>query len=85
MPEVRPFPAIRFDHTRYAGDLSAVLAPPYDVLNQADKNALLAKSDYNIVAIDLPHIAPKTLGPSKAYEQSAAAMADWLKSGILVR
>ncbi|MCH7995316.1 MAG: DUF1015 domain-containing protein [Planctomycetes bacterium] len=85
MPEIRPFPAIRFDHTRYAGDLSAVLAPPYDVLNQADKDALLAKSDHNIVAIDLPHIPPKTLGPSKAYEQSAAAMTDWLDRGILVR
>ena len=85
MPEIRPFAAIRFDHTRYAGDLSAVLAPPYDVLNQADKDTLLAKSDHNIVAIDLPHIPPKTLGPAKAYEQSADTMADWLKRGILVR
>lgn len=85
MPEIRPFPAIRYDLSRCAGDLSAVLAPPYDVLNQADKDALLAKSDHNIVAIDLPHIPPKTLGPSKAYEQSADAMTDWLASGILVR
>ena len=85
MPEIRPFPAIRYDHSRYDGDFSAVLAPPYDVLNQADKDALLAKSDHNIVAIDLPHIPPKTLGPSKAYEQSADAMTDWLASGILVR
>ncbi|MCH8147903.1 MAG: DUF1015 domain-containing protein, partial [Planctomycetes bacterium] len=85
MPEIRPFPAIRYDHSRYAGDLSEVLAPPYDVLNQADKDVLLAKSDHNIVAIDLPHIPPKTLGPSKAYEQSAAAMTDWLARGILIR
>jgi len=85
MPEIKAFPAIRFDLERCRGDLSNLLAPPYDVLNQADKDALLAKSDHNIVAIDLPHIPPKTLGPPEAYERSAAAMNEWLQGGVLVR
>ena len=60
MSEIQPFTAIRFDHSRLGGDLSNVIAPPYDVLDQADKNALLEKSDRNIVALDLPHLPPKT-------------------------
>ena len=85
MPQIAPFPAIRFDHTRTNGDLSALLAPPYDVLNQKDKDELLGKSGHNIVAIDLPHIPPKTLGPPAAYEKSAALLAEWLEGGTLTR
>lgn len=85
MPEVAPFAAIRFDAARTGGDLSALLAPPYDVLGQADKDALLAKSDDNIVAIDLPHIPPKSAGPPQAYERSARRLDEWLSAGTLVR
>jgi uncharacterized protein (DUF1015 family) len=85
MAEVTPFCAIRYNHERLNGDLSSVLAPPYDVLDQADKNALLAKSDRNIVAIDLPYIPPKSLGPQEVYDRSARMLADWLANGTLVR
>ncbi len=84
MPEVAPFAAIRFDHSRTEGDLSAVLAPPYDVLDHDDKNALLAKSDRNIVAIDLPHIPPKSAGPLDVYERSAGLLDQWLSDGTLI-
>lgn len=85
MPEVSPFTAIRFDPSRFGGDLSDVLAPPYDVLDHADKDALLAKSDHNIVAIDLPHIPPKSAGPVESYEQAARRLADRLDDGTLLR
>ncbi len=85
MLEVAPFQAIRFDHTRCGGDVSSLLAPPYDVLDQNDKDALLARSEHNIVAIDLPHIPPKTLGPPEAYDRSARLMREWLDEGVLIR
>jgi len=85
MPEITPFSAIRYDHARTSGDLSAVLAPPYDVLDEKDKNALLAKSERNVVAIDLPHIPPKSAGPPEAYARSAELLADWIGDGTLVR
>ena len=66
MPEVKPFRAVRYDLARTEGDLSRVIAPPYDVLGQADKDRLLAGSDRNIVAIDLPHIPPKSGSSSPA-------------------
>ncbi|MFH0983282.1 MAG: DUF1015 domain-containing protein [Planctomycetota bacterium] len=85
MAEIRPFQAIRYDHRPLEGDLSTRIAPPYDVLEQADRDALLAKSDRNIVAIDLPHIPPKSLGPPEAYERSARTLRAWLADGTLVR
>ena len=85
MATIAPFQAIRYDHSRTNGDVSNLIAPPYDVLDQADKDALLAKSDHNIVAIDLPHIPPKSLGPAEAYQASARTLRAWLDDGTLVR
>lgn len=85
MLEVTPFAAIRFDAARTGGNLSALLAPPYDVLDEEDKRALLAGNDRNIVAIDLPHVPPKSAGPPEVYERSATLLSDWLADGTLLR
>ncbi|MCH7632506.1 MAG: DUF1015 family protein, partial [Planctomycetes bacterium] len=84
MPEIQPFAAVRFDLSRLGGDLSTVIAPPYDVLDQADKDALVHKSDRNIVALDLPHIPPKTAGPAAVYDRSAQQLRQWLSDGTLI-
>ena len=85
MPKITPFAAIRFDHTRSAGDLSALISPPYDVLDQKDKDALLAKDARNLVAIDLPHIPPKSAGPAEAYEHAAELLERQLSDGTMLR
>ena len=85
MPEVKSFAAIRFNTEKNGGDLSDLLAPPYDVLDQDDKNALLRKSDRNIVAIDLPHVPPKSAGPPEVYERSGALLQRWLADGTMIR
>lgn len=79
MAEIKPFRAIRYE----AADLSAVLAPPYDVLDKAGKDKLLAKSDRNIVAIDLPYLPPKTVGPDAVYDNAAATLRKWIAEGTL--
>ncbi len=85
MPEITPFAAIRFDHAPTDGDLSDKIAPPYDVLSLEAKNALLARSERNIVAIDLPHVPPKSAGPEEVYERAANLLGEWLDDGTLVR
>lgn len=81
MAEIRPFRAIRYA----ARETSALIAPPYDVLDAPDKAALLAKSDRNIVAIDLPHTPPKEAGPESAYAAAATTLAAWQRDGTLVQ
>ncbi len=85
MPKIAPFSAIRYDSGKVGGELSSVLAPPYDVLDESDRQVLLARNPRNIVAIDLPHVPPKTLGPPEAYERSAARLREWITEGTLVR
>lgn len=85
MAQIEPLDGIRYDFERLGGDVSSVIAPPYDVLNQADKDALLARSECNIVAVDLPHIPPKEEGPRQVYQQANALLERWLAEGVLVR
>src|SRR5436853_855502 len=53
MAEVLPFAALHYDLGK-VGSLDAVAAPPYDVIDAAQRQALLERSPYNAVAIDLP-------------------------------
>ena len=85
MSTIRPFPAIRYATDAGLRDISARLAPPYDVLDQADKDALLARDPRNFVKIDLPHVPPKSAGPPEAYEASRDTLAQWLNDGTMMR
>ncbi|MCB9855209.1 MAG: DUF1015 domain-containing protein [Phycisphaerales bacterium] len=81
MARIEPFTAIRFN----SADVSHLIAPPYDILDQADKDALRAKDDHNIVGIDLPHVPPKTAGPEEVYLKAAGDLTCWLDIRALVR
>jgi uncharacterized protein (DUF1015 family) len=81
VPDLRPFRALRFDVA--ASDLSAVLAPPYDIISPAERQGLLARDPYNIVRIELPG----DLGAAAAddYAAAAATAAAWREAGVLVK
>lgn len=86
MPKVFPFRAIQYARAASGPtDVSALVAPPYDVLDGAAKAALLAKSPSNIVAVDLPHIPAKELGPPESYANAAKLFRSWLGSGTMKR
>jgi len=82
MPQVFPFRAVQYTS---GGDLSAVVAPPYDVLDVKGKERLLARSTENIVGVDLPHVPPKELGPASSYEEAGRRYRGMLESGKLSR
>ena len=74
MAVVRPFRAVRYDEEK-AGPLDRLVAPPYDVLDEAQRAEHRARSPYNVVHLTLPD------GP----EDAARAWRDWLVEGALVR
>jgi uncharacterized protein (DUF1015 family) len=84
MPAVHPFRAIHYADAPEKR-LSDLIAPPYDVLDEVGKQSLLARDRRNIVAIDLPHMPPKELGPPEAYAEAAERLCRWLEDGTLVR
>jgi uncharacterized protein (DUF1015 family) len=81
MPRVYPFNALQFQAGR--GDVSTLVAPPYDVLDAAGKAALLERNRNNIVSIDLPHTPAKALGPASVYEQAAVTLQNHISSGTI--
>jgi uncharacterized protein (DUF1015 family) len=58
-----------------------VIAPPYDVIDPAQRAALAARSPHNVVNVDLPE-AP--LG-GDAYEEAARLLDLWKRQGAVVR
>jgi uncharacterized protein (DUF1015 family) len=78
MADIQPLRALHYDLAK-AGSLADVTAPPYDVIDADQRAALLARSPYNVVAIDLPE------GGEDRYAAAAALLESWQLEGVLVR
>ena len=87
MADVRPFKALHYD-LGTVGSLDAVAAPPYDVIDAAGRAALLRRSPYNAVAIDLPKpfdpADPASNPDGDPYEGAARTIDAWRTDGALV-
>ncbi|QYG92823.1 DUF1015 domain-containing protein [Iamia sp. SCSIO 61187] len=77
MPPFQPFAGIRY---RADLDPAAVTAPPYDVIDDEDRAALVARSDRNAVHFDLPL---ESDGVDR-YVHAAEVFAGWQADGTLV-
>jgi uncharacterized protein (DUF1015 family) len=87
MADVQPFKALHYD-LGVVGSLDAVAAPPYDVIDAAGRAALLERSPYNAVAIDLPKpfdpADPASSPDGDPYEAAARTIDAWRGDGALV-
>jgi uncharacterized protein (DUF1015 family) len=78
MAEIQPLRAIHYDQ-RVVGALTDVVAPPYDVIDERQRAALLQRSAYNVVAVDLPR------GEGDVYAAAGERFSQWRREGALVR
>lgn len=78
VPRFEPFTGIRYARAR--ASLDDVVAPPYDVLSEADRAALAQRHARNIVHVDVPLEAD---GPER-YEAAARTLGSWRADGTLV-
>jgi uncharacterized protein (DUF1015 family) len=75
--DIVPFLGIRYDAER-AGDMSRVLAPPYDVIGEAERAELEGRHPQNVVRIELPR------GEGDArYAEAARLLSAWKSEGVL--
>jgi uncharacterized protein (DUF1015 family) len=74
MADLQPLRTLRYEPSQ-VGSLGDVIAPPYDVVDDAMRAELAARSPYNIVHVDLP----------ESYDQAASTMRDWRERGVLVQ
>ena len=78
MADVEPFRALHYDLEK-TGGLGAVVAPPYDVIDEDQRAELEGRSEYNVVRIDLPQ------GEPDPYAQAAETLDGWQREGAVVR
>jgi uncharacterized protein (DUF1015 family) len=78
MAEIQPLRALHYDLAR-TGGLDPVVAPPYDVIDADQRAALIARSPYNVVEIDLPR------ADGDIYLHAAETLARWRDEGIVVQ
>jgi uncharacterized protein (DUF1015 family) len=84
MADVQAFRAYRYDLAR-VGELSDVVAPPYDVIDPALQQALYDRSPYNVIRLILNQETPHDNEHNDRYSRSAAALRDMLRDGILTQ
>ncbi len=78
MADIQPLRALHYDPS-VAGPLADVVAPPYDVIDADQRAALLARSPFNVVAVDLPEgRRDATRGRRETFEA-------WQREGVIVR
>ncbi|HEX4483593.1 MAG TPA: DUF1015 domain-containing protein [Solirubrobacteraceae bacterium] len=78
MADVQPLRALHYDPA-VAGPLADVVAPPYDVIDASQRAALIERSPFNIVGIDLPQ------GEPDRYAAAGELLESWQRDGALVR
>jgi len=74
MAVVKPFRAVRYDED-VAGPLDTLVAPPYDVIDEAGREELMARSPFNVVHLTLP----------EDENDAARLWSEWQSDGVVVR
>lgn len=80
MADVQPIRALHYDQ-EVAGPLQQLVAPPYDVIDAAQRAELSSRSPYNVVHLDLPE-DPAGGDP---YAHAARVLDVWRDEGALTR
>jgi len=83
MSLVRPFRARVYRHEPGA-DISALTAPPYDVVTPARRAELIAADPHNVVALELPDGPLDATLPGNRYETGRDLWNAWHAEGVLV-
>jgi uncharacterized protein (DUF1015 family) len=79
---VSPFRAVRY--ARPAGsDITALTAPPYDVIEPGLRDELATRDPHNVVALELPEGPLDPKAPGNRYATGGRRWRDWLSGGVL--
>jgi uncharacterized protein (DUF1015 family) len=80
--DVVPFHGLRFDESK-AGPLADLISPPYDVISDDQREALYARSPYNVVRLEEGKVEPGDGDANNKYRRAKAALEEWIGKGVL--
>lgn len=82
MADIRPLRGIRYVRER-VGDLTQVVAPPYDVISKEAQSIYYARNPYNIIRLELGQEEPGDNTLDNVYTRAAATFSQWRLHNIL--
>ncbi len=82
MVDVQPLQGIRYV-SQAIGDLSQVVAPPYDVISEEAQARYYARNPYNIIRLELGRDEPDDTVLNNRYTRAASMLAEWRVQDIL--
>jgi uncharacterized protein (DUF1015 family) len=80
MARLAPFRGLRYNPKTV--DLNDVIAPPYDVVDDAEREMLAARSRHNAIRVELPE--PDARHGTDRYATAAALLAQWRSEDALL-
>jgi uncharacterized protein (DUF1015 family) len=84
MAEIRAFRGYRYDLGR-VGSLADVVAPPYDVIDPGQQQALYQRSPYNVIRLILNKEQPTDTAADNRYTRAAESLRAWLADDVLLQ
>ena len=75
MAEIKAFKGMRY--TSAAGDLNALVCPPYDIISDSQREKYIEENPCNIIRLELPK------GGDERYKEAGKTLKDWLDKEIL--
>src|SRR5438034_38384 len=84
MAEILPFRGVLYDLAK-VGDVTAVVAPPYDVIGLAEQTALYERHPCNVVRLELGQEHSGNGPQDNRYTRAKQFLEEWLRGGVLRR
>lgn len=82
MADIRPFHAVLFEPHHV--NMADVVAPPYDVVSEEERQRLYDKNSHNILHVDFGKEFPGDNDSFNKYTRAKGLLNGWLSSGILI-
>jgi uncharacterized protein (DUF1015 family) len=82
--EIQPFTGYRYNLDRI-DQLDDVIAPPYDVIDDALQEELYSRHPNNVVRLILNRISPSDSAEDNRYVRAAQTLLDWVDDKILIK
>ncbi len=84
MANIKPFRGVVYNE-KIVGNLSKVVAPPYDIISKTRQNELYRQSPYNLIRLELGKIKSSDNRDENRYTRAHKFLELWLKNKQMIR
>lgn len=84
MAEVRPFRGLRYNEGAI-GDLSLVVAPPYDVIDDPARDSFYNRHPYNVIRLVLNRPKKSDANSDQPYARAGEFLERWIAQRIIIQ